>query len=145
MTFKCLEVFQLLVKVFSHMWGLWIVQGHLFQAGPEERQRGKGRSRASRSDPTRICGIKSLHLDVIVLSLCWDLPLPQGDQISATEKWRPVKTYNLTWYNILPRENASLALLVNDYELCLITETMPVISTCTTHNNTAVCNIFPKC
>lgn len=41
MTFKFLEVLQLFVKVLSHMWWLYIFQGHLFQAGPEDRQRGK--------------------------------------------------------------------------------------------------------
>lgn len=70
-------------------------QGHLFQAGPEERQRGKGVgggvgwgwAGASWKDPPRICWIKSLHLDIIVLLLCWELPLPQGDQISG---WKMV-------------------------------------------------------
>lgn len=41
MTFKFLEVLQVFVKVLSHMWGREIFQGHLFQAGPEERQRRK--------------------------------------------------------------------------------------------------------
>lgn len=89
--------------VFSFFF--FFLQGHLFQAGPEERQRGEewgggggggggggwggvrglGGPGASWKDPPRICWIKSLHLDVIVLLLCWELPLPQRDQISGSK------------------------------------------------------------
>lgn len=36
---------------------------------------------ASWKDPPRMCWIKSLHLDLIVLPLRWVLPLPRGDRI----------------------------------------------------------------
>lgn len=38
---------------------------------------------ASWNDPPRICWIKSLHLDIIVLLLCWEFMLPEWDQISG--------------------------------------------------------------
>lgn len=47
--------------------------------------KGWGCAKASWKDPPRICWIKLLHLDIIVLLLCWELPLPQGDQISGWE------------------------------------------------------------
>lgn len=40
---------------------------------------------ASWNDPPRICWIKSLHLDIIVSLLCWELLLPEWDQISGTK------------------------------------------------------------
>lgn len=52
-----------------------------------QRSGGWGCAKASWKDPPRICWIKSLHLDIIVLLLCWELPLPQGDQISG---WKMV-------------------------------------------------------
>lgn len=53
----------------------------------KEWEVGWGCAKASWKDPPRICWIKSLHLDIIVLLLCWELPLPQGDQISG---WKMV-------------------------------------------------------
>lgn len=123
MTFKFLEVLQLFVKVLSHTWGLWIFSRASVPSWPRrqttQRRRGQWRCGggvfcASWNDTPRICWIKSLHLDIIVLLLCWELLLPEWDQISGPQKWRPVKTPSFTWHHILWRRKCLLALLVKD-------------------------------
>lgn len=93
MTFKFLEVLQLFCQgPQSHVKPVDFSRASALSWPRSETtrrwERGCGRWReggagASCNNPARICWIKSLHLDVIVPPLCWDLLLPQRAQMSG--------------------------------------------------------------
>lgn len=160
MTFKFSGSASAFAKVLSHMWeALDFFKGicsKLAQKRDNAAKRGWGEggmAGASWKDPPRICWIKSLHLDIIVLLLCWELPLPQRDQISG---WKMAtcqdsQPHLVSYFN--PRQNALLALLLNDYFVyglwintpLGIAGMMSVEWSCTTPNKTILrCVIAPQ-
>ncbi len=85
MTFKILEELQVFRQgPPSHVGRivLFFFQGHLVLAVPMGEREQEGCREKTWMNPPRICWIKFLHLDIIVVPLCWDfLPL-QEKQIS---------------------------------------------------------------
>lgn len=79
---KC---FSFLAKVHSYLWAREFFKGIGSTGLAWDTERVREACGETWKDPPRFCWIKFLHLDIIVVLLCWEFPPMQEEQISATE------------------------------------------------------------